>query len=173
MNVTRDQWQIFVLGHQRFETLHDFQSVVMPVQIQKVVSEIYRRFRVLGQLLDHLVAEISGCLVLLVECQIALAFAHDLWRVIDHRIRSCPLDPGFGGVQLVRFNGRIDGCGNDQRMLRRKLKCSFIAGLGAIELLVCRVQVAQSKMRDEVVGIEFSQLQEIFFSGSWIVKIAR
>ena len=47
-------------------------------------------------------------------------------------------------------------------MLRREFHRFLVAGLGAIKLLVCRVEIAQSKVRHEILRIEFRQLQEIF-----------
>ena len=58
-------------------------------------------------------------------------------------------------------------------MLRRQLKSLFIAGFGAVELLVRGVNVTQREVGDEILGIEFLQLQEIFFFACRIVHVAR
>ena len=98
--------------------------------------------------------------------QITLAFTHDLRIIVNGRVFGRAVHPYLCNRELMtrRVKGRVDGFGNDQRILWSQLMRFFIIGLSALELLLGGVKIAQSKICDVVVGVEFSEAQEIFLS---------
>ena len=67
VHVTFDQGQIAAVGKYRLKLLRDLERIVVAVQEEEIICKVDRGFRIVGQLLDNFVAQVSGLLELMVE----------------------------------------------------------------------------------------------------------
>ena len=146
--------------------LDNFESVIESVEKEQIVCQVDGRFGITRQLLEYLVSEVSGFLVIAAEREVTLALTHDLWIVVDRWNGNRARCPVFCNRQRVTraLQRRVDAPRKDQRIVWGQFVRFFVAGLRPVELPVRGVEVAEGKIGDEVLGIEFCDLQEIFFS---------
>ena len=159
VHVSGDQGKVFVLGHERLETLHNLHRLRVALQEQQVISQVDGSLRIARQFLNHPVTKRSRCLIILRERQIALVLAHHL-RIFQQRWARA-IEPRFGNRELVSFQRRVDRARHNKRIGGSQLVRLLVAGLCPGKFPAFGVHVAQRQKRHEVIRVQRRELVEI------------
>ena len=172
VHVPRDQRQVAIIAKHGLIVVDDLHRFIEALEKQQVVGKIVDRLAILRQLLDHLISQVCRLRVVAGHRQVALVLAHDL-RILSHRRPRRAPSHSLAWSGVVRFERRIHGAGDNQRIARRPLESLLVTLLRFRELSVRAVQIAQGQIGHIVIGMFLGKFQEVAAGGRGVAHLAR